>query len=144
MFADLVTRYNAGHMIEGALAHYQYYKTRDFLEPVEKYVGLIRKTFGPGEDQRHGYPGHPEIELALLRLHRLTGNQKHFDLAKFFIEERGNPKGQDGKHYYTWEADKRGEKISERPQSSPHPRSYWYQQAHKPILEQPSVEGHSV
>jgi uncharacterized protein len=126
------------------VAHEQLYKNNRLLEPILKYVDLLDKTFGPREGQRHGYPGHPEIELALLRLHSVTRDQRHFDLAQYFIEERGNLTGQNGKHYYDVEAEERGERLYERPKYFPLPRSYWYQQAHKPILEQETIEGHSV
>lgn len=99
------------------------------MEPILKYVDLLSKTFGPGKDQRHGYPGHPEIELALLRLYNRTGDVKHLALAKYFIEERGNPQGQDGQHYYDVEARERGEGEHERPLTSPESRSYWYVRA---------------
>jgi len=96
-------RYNAGHLIEAALAHRNYYKNDLLIEVIHKYVKLIRSVFGPGKDQRHGYPGHPEIELALIRFYTATGNQDAYDLAQYFIEERGNPTGQDGsmfpRHY---------------------------------------------
>lgn len=138
-------RYNAGHLIEAALAHRTYYNNNLLLEPIEKYVGLIHSVFGPGEQQRHGYPGHPEIELALLRLHAATGNQKAYHLARYFVEERGNPRGQDGMLYYDWEEQQRGDSPYKRPDPYPVARtSHWYNQAHAPILEQPSVEGHSV
>lgn len=109
-----------------------------------KYVELINEKFGPGPEQLHGYPGHPEMELALLRLHARTGNRHAYELAKFFITERGNPHGVQGKHFYLNEAQKRGEKPSDRPDSWPTAHSYWYEQAHKPILEQQTIEGHSV
>lgn len=80
----------------------------------------------------------------MLRLYSATGNQDAYDLAKYFLEERGNPKGQDGKHYYDWEAEQRGESPWKRPDPFPESRSFWYAQAHSPILEQQSVEGHSV
>jgi DUF1680 family protein len=92
----ITIRYNAGHLIEAALAHKKYYGNTLLLEPIEKYVALIRSVFGPEEHQRHGYPGHPEIELALLRLYAATGNQDAYELARYFIEERGNPRGQNG------------------------------------------------
>jgi DUF1680 family protein len=111
-----------------------------------KYVSLIHKTFGRGEGQVRGYPGHPEIELALLRLYKATGYQDAYDLALFFLEERGNWTGQDGKHYYTWERERRGESSWQRPNCYQTRRevNYWYCQAHAPILEQTSVEGHAV
>ncbi|KAE9984795.1 hypothetical protein BLS_001368 [Venturia inaequalis] len=135
--------YNAGHLIEAAIAHHKYFKNNLMLEPLLKYVDLLYSTFGPG-DKIHGYPGHPEIELALLRLHSVTGNPKHLALARYFIEERGNPKGVDGRHFYAWEAEQRGEHPYKRPNSYPMIHSYWYQQAHLPIIEQESVEGHAV
>ncbi|CZR54496.1 probable DUF1680 domain protein [Phialocephala subalpina] len=141
---DLHELYNAGHLIEGALAHSDHYHNDLFLEPILKYVDLLSQTFGPGPDQKHGYPGHPEIELALLRLYEKTGNPKHLALATYFIEERGNPKGQEGRHYYDVEAEARGERENERPIYMPKPRSYWYQQAHEPIINQQTIEGHSV
>ncbi|KAI1501463.1 hypothetical protein F5X99DRAFT_200382 [Biscogniauxia marginata] len=136
--------YNAGHLIEAALAHKNYYKNDLLLEPIQKYVKLIHSTFGPGKDQRHGYPGHPEIELALLRLYTATGNQYAYDLAKYFIEERGQPKGQDGMLYYDWERQQRGDSPWKRSDSYPMHTSNWYNQAHLPILEQKSIEGHAV
>lgn len=137
-------RYNAGHLIEAALAHQDCYKNDLLMEPILKYIDLFSKTFGPGKDQRHGYPGHPEIELALLRLYAHTKDKKHLALAKYFLEERGNPKGQDGQHFYDAEAQERGERANERPGSFPRNKSYWYMQAHEPIVEQQTIEGHSV
>ena len=132
-------------MIEAALAHQQYYKNELLIEPLLKYVHLIRKTFGPDDDQLHAYPGHPEIELALIRLYKVTGDQDAYDLAQYFVRERGNPVGQDGKHYYDWEAEqKRGESKWLRPDTYPTHRSHWYEQAHLPIKEQLTIEGHSV
>jgi uncharacterized protein len=114
------------------------------MEPMERYVKLIHSVFGPGPTQRHAYPGHPEIELALLRLYATTGNQDAYDLGKYFVTERGNPTGQDGMLYYDWEEQKRGEHPFLRPNAYPTARSHWYNQAHAPILEQKTVEGHSV
>ncbi|KAG7412041.1 Non-reducing end beta-L-arabinofuranosidase [Fusarium oxysporum f. sp. rapae] len=141
---DMHELYNAGHLIEAALAHHQYYKNNLLLEPIEKYVALIHRTFGPGENQLHGYPGHPEIELALFRLYQTTGNKDAYDLSRYFIEERGNRKGQHGQHYFEWESKQRGQSLYHRPDSYPEHGSHWYCQAHQPILEQQTVEGHSV
>ncbi|KAF9880933.1 hypothetical protein CkaCkLH20_01975 [Colletotrichum karsti] len=143
-WTNIHIRYNAGHLIEGALAHQQYYRNDRLMEPIQKYIAHIRKRFGPGEGQTRAYPGHPEIELALLRFYSATGSQDAYDLARFFLEERGNPAGQDGKHFYDWEAEQRDEPRWKRPNSWPMDRSFWYCQAHDPILEQTSVEGHAV
>lgn len=101
--------YNCGHLIEAALAHHHHYQNDLLLEPMIKYVNLLAKVFGDGVGQLRGYPGHPEIELALLRLHKVTGDPAHFALAKFFIDERGNPTGFMGKHYYEAESRRRGD-----------------------------------
>ncbi|ETI28106.1 hypothetical protein G647_00555 [Cladophialophora carrionii CBS 160.54] len=140
---DFHELYNAGHLIEAALAHHRLYQNNDLLEPLLKYVELLCRTFGPKEGQIPGYPGHPEIELALLRLWQRTRDPKHLELAKYFITERGRL-GANGEHYYRVEAKARGE--------GPHARMpYWgggdplcYYQAHKPITEQKTIEGHSV
>jgi len=136
--------YNAGHLVEAALAHSKYYKNDLLLEPILKYVKLIRSVFGPEENRRHGYPGHPETELAFLRLYAITGSQEAYDLGRYFVEERGNPTGQHGKHYYDWEAEERGDSPWKRPNSYVHAYDHFYNQSHKPILEQDTVEGHAV
>lgn len=117
-------RYNAGHLIEAALAHNDHYKNDLLLEPILKYVDLLNLTFGPGPEQLHGYPGHPEIELALLRLYEKTKDVKHLDLARYFIEERGNPAGQDGQHYYDMEGKRRGDRDYEKPGYLPYKERY--------------------
>ncbi|KAF2672929.1 DUF1680-domain-containing protein [Microthyrium microscopicum] len=141
---DMHELYNAGHLIEAAVAYHELYNDNDLLEPILKYVDLLHETFGPGDHQRHGFPGHPEIEFALLRLYAVTRDEKHRQLAKYFIQERGNPTGQSGRHYYDVEREERGERQYEWPTYYPTESRYRYQQAHLPILEQPTIEGHSV
>ncbi|KAK4550396.1 hypothetical protein LTR36_003363 [Oleoguttula mirabilis] len=137
--------YNAGHLIEAALAHHACFRTDGLLEPILKYVDLLIRTFGSGSEQKHGYPGHPEIELALLRLYRVTQDERHLQLAEYFLSERGNPKGVDGQHFYAAEKEARGEREGEWPVYYPRDDApYRYSQAHLPITEQPTVEGHAV
>ena len=90
-----------------------------------KYVDLIDRTFGSEDSKLHGYPGHPEIELALLRLYDHTQDQKNLALARYFLTERGNAKGQHGEHYYDWEAEQRGQDPNFRPVFYPEVRSHW-------------------
>lgn len=141
---DMHELYNCGHLIEAALAHRNYYKNDLLLEPLVKYVGLINSTFGPQEGKLHGYPGHPEIEMALLRLYTETGNEDAYNLARYFVEERGNPTGQNGKMYFDWEAEQRQESPWKRPNPYNTAGAHWYNQSHAPILDQHTIEGHSV
>ncbi|KAF2014206.1 glycoside hydrolase family 127 protein [Aaosphaeria arxii CBS 175.79] len=141
---DFHELYNAGHLIEAALAHQDLYHNDHLMEPILKYVKLLCKTFGDGPNQIHGYPGHPEIELALLRLFERTKDPEHFKLANYFITERGNPTGDDGQHFYVSEAKRRGDDPRKRPDYWPDKSCLWYYSAHAPILEQKSIEGHSV
>ena len=79
--------YCAGHMFEAAVAHYLATGKTNFLTIATRYADYIDSVFGP-PPKRLGYPGHPEIELALIKLWRATGNQRYFDLARFFVENR--------------------------------------------------------
>ncbi len=79
--------YCAGHLIEAAVAHFNATGKRTLLDVAIKFVDLIDSIFGP--DKRHGVPGHEEIELALIKLYHLTGEERYLKLAEFFIEERG-------------------------------------------------------
>lgn len=69
--------YTAGHMIEAAAAYYNATGKRKFLDIVSRFADLICETFGPEEGKCHGYPGHPEIELALVKLYRATGQKRY-------------------------------------------------------------------
>jgi DUF1680 family protein len=80
--------YCAGHMFEAAVAHFQATGKTTFLTVATRYADYIDSVFGPAP-KRLGYPGHPEIELALIKLWRATGNPRYFDLARFFVENRG-------------------------------------------------------
>ena len=67
--------YNAGHLIEAAVAYYYATGKRKFLDIMCRYADHIARRFGPGAEQSHGYPGHPELELALVKLARATDRQ---------------------------------------------------------------------
>jgi uncharacterized protein len=130
--------YCAGHLMEGAVAHFQATGQRKLLDALCRYADHIDATFGPAPDQKPGYPGHPEIELALVRLYQATGERRYLELAKFFIDERGQQSATKP-HYYDVEAIARGDD----------PRKFWaksyeYNQSHQPIREQEKVVGHAV
>ncbi len=83
--------YNVGHMYEAAAAHYQATGKRTFLDIAIKNADFIADNFGPG--RLMWPPGHEEIEIGLVKLYRITGNRKYLDLAKFFLDQRGNAEG---------------------------------------------------
>jgi uncharacterized protein len=90
--------YCAGHLFEAAAAHYSATGKRTLLDVARRYADCIDSVFGPEEGKIRGYCGHPEIELALFKLHRATGEARYRDLAVFFLEERGrDPSFFDGK-----------------------------------------------
>ncbi|UCG28131.1 MAG: glycoside hydrolase family 127 protein, partial [Bacteroidales bacterium] len=84
--------YNLGHMYEAAVAHYQATGKRTFLDIAIKSADLVDRDFGWGKFE--SYPGHQEIEIGLVKLYRVTGDKKYLDLAKFFLDVRG-----DGEEY---------------------------------------------
>lgn len=79
--------YCTGHMIEAAVAHYQATGKRNFLDVALKSAELLYKNFGP--NGKPGYPGHPELELALVKLWKATGDRKWFELSRRMVENRG-------------------------------------------------------
>ncbi len=126
--------YCAGHLIEAGVAHFQATGKRALLDVVSRYADLLDATFGRAEGQKRGYPGHEELELALVKLYRATGEKRYLDLSKYFVDERGQQP-----HYYDLEARARGDD----------PAAYWartyaYLQAHVPVREQAEAVGHSV
>ena len=128
--------YTAGHMIEAAVAYYYATGKTAFLEIAKKNADLIGKVFGRGESQRRGYPGHQEIELALVKLYRVTGEQKYLDTAKYFIEERGTQP-----NYLAEELRERGG-FEFFPDLQDYDLAY--SQADIPPVEQTKAQGHSV
>jgi len=105
-----------------------------------RYISLIQSTFGAESDKLHGYPGHEELELALMRLYHLTNATEYFDLARYFIEERGQKR--EGVHYYKMEAQLNG--VTLWPGHFKKESWFEYMQAGLPIREQPVIEGPSL
>ncbi len=126
--------YEIGHDIEGAVAYYQATGRRQFLDAICRAVDLMDANFGPEEGKKKGYDGHEEIELALAKLYKATGNERYLKLCKFFVDERGksNP------HYFDVEA------ATRDPQAGVHQGDYAYYQAGKPLRKMDEVVGHAV
>lgn len=128
--------YTAGHLIEAAVAYYYATGKREFLDIMSRFADLICKEFGPGENQRHGYPGHQEIELALVKLYRATGNRAYLETAKYFIDTRGGTP-----NYFEEEIRRPGFKAIYDEDKEYFPA---YSQSDRPVREQDKAEGHAV
>lgn len=107
--------YNLGHMVEGAIAHYQATGKRNFLDIAMKYADCVCREIGDNPGQVARVPGHQIAEMALAKLYLVTGDKKYLDQAKYFLDKRG----------YTSRTDE-------------------YSQAHKPVIEQDEAVGHAV
>ena len=120
--------YNMGHMYEGAIAYYQATGKRKWLDVAEKSARHINKVFFEGDPAYNDgkpvnqAPGHEEIELALIKMYRVTGDTLYLNMAKRFIDIRGVTFSTKGKN--TRAAD--------------------YAQQHLPVREQRTAVGHAV
>ena len=130
--------YCAGTLMEASIAYYQATGKREFLDAVIRYTDTIDRVFGPGPGQRPGYPGHQEIELALVKLYRTTGEERYLRLARFFVDERGKAPP----HYFDVESAERGEDPDPLKRGAYRP--YDYNQSHQPVRRQHTAEGHAV
>ena len=115
--------YCAGHLIEAAIAYYNATGKDKFLGLMKKYADHLEKVFKDEGSAGFVTPGHEEIELALVKLYRITKEKKYLELSKFFIDSRGLCP----KEKYESGA------INER-----------HAQFHLPVREQKTAEGHSV
>src|SRR5690606_9322978 len=110
--------YNAGHLYEAAVVHHKATGKRNFLDIALKNADLMVATFGDGEGQVSGVPGHQIIETGLIQLYQETGKKEYFELAKYFLDNRGNPQN--------------------------HELLGPYSQDHLPVVQQEEVVGHAV
>ncbi|NIK91448.1 glycoside hydrolase family 127 protein [Mangrovimonas sp. CR14] len=110
--------YNAGHLYEAAAVHYRATGKRNFLDIAIKNADLMVKTFGDEEGKIKAVPGHQIIESGLIKLYQITGNEDYINLAKYFLDNRGNPEN--------------------------HELFGPYSQDSIPVIQQEEVVGHSV
>jgi hypothetical protein len=108
--------YNLGHLYEAAVAHHLATGKRTLLDVALKSANLVCREFGP--DARHDVPGHQEIEIGLVKLFRLTHDERYLNLARFFLDQRGRPEG--------------------------HKLYGDYAQDHMPVVDQDHPVGHAV
>ena len=113
--------YNVGHLYEAAVAHHQATGKRTLLEVAIRNAELIDSVFGPAKIR--DVPGHQEIEIGLVKLYRATGERRYLELAKFFLDQRGQPD--------------RGNLQSNYDNPG-------YTQDHLPVTEQREAVGHAV
>lgn len=130
--------YCAGHMMEAAVAYYNATGKKKLLEVMCRFADHIAMVFGTEEGKIHGYDGHEEIELALVKLYKATGNKKYLDLSKYFIDERGKEP-----NFFLEEWEKRGRVPFWNPSDRSRPDTS-YNQAHIPVREQTTAVGHAV
>ena len=128
--------YCAGHLMEAAVAYFEATGKRALLDIVIRLADHIGSVFGPGPGQKHGYPGHPVIEMALVKLFHATGEPRHLALAQYFIDERGKQP-----HFYDLEERARGEQGHKGYFED---YVYAYTQAHEPVRQQDRAVGHAV
>ncbi|MBB3657736.1 hypothetical protein FHX15_002978 [Rhizobium sp. BK650] len=131
---DLHEMYSMGHLLEGAVAYYEATGKRRFLDVMIRAVDHMIDTFGREPGKLRGYDAHEEIELALVKLYRVTKDPRHLKLATYFVDERGQMPS-----YYDEEARRRGEDPG-----SYVFQTYAYSQAHMPVRDQTQVVGHAV
>ena len=127
--------YCAGHMIEAAVAYYQVTGKRVLLDAVIRLVAHIDSVIGPEDGKLHGYPGHPVIEMALMRLYEITKDPMHLKLARYFVDQRGQSP------LFFADEDAR---MKRKGWWTDGPLGYKYYQAAQPIREQLNAEGHAV
>ena len=117
--------YCAGHLFEAAVAHFNATGKRNLLNVAVKYADLLYARYGP-ESGRLGYGGHPELELALVKLSHATGDHKYFVLAEKLIKTRGS-------HFFAKEHD--------TPEAD-YDGTYWLDDV--PITKHREIKGHAV
>lgn len=114
--------YCAGHLIEGAIAYAKATGKDAMLKVAIKYADLVDRVFRVEHSAAFDTPGHEEIELALVKLYRYTGEERYLKLAEYFINTRGTSK-RDTTYDFTDQE---------------------HMQSHLPVRSQKTAEGHSV
>lgn len=113
--------YCAGHLMEAAAAHYKLTGSTRFIDIMSRYTDYIIKVFAVEKSAGFVTPGHEEIELALIKMYDVTGDDKYLNLCKFFINSRG---------------------VAEEDDIGSH--GYINIQSHLPVRSQKTAEGHCV
>jgi uncharacterized protein len=125
--------YCAGHLIEAGVSLYRGTGNEKILGVVRRLADHIGSRFGTEAPRVRGYDGHEEVELALVKLARLTGDRQYLELASYFVDERGRTP-----NWFETEAS--------QPGFTPifGVKSLDYYQAHVPVRQQRDAVGHAV
>ena len=141
--------YNAGHFFELAVAHHGLSGQNKALNAARRFANHIDGIFGP--DKRYDVDGHQEVELALIKLYRATGERRYLDLARFFLDERGYAHGTERKPFDPKTAvmppKPEGPQTAEQRSANFRARlrvRNGRMQDHKPVIEQFEAVGHAV
>lgn len=127
--------YTTGHLIEAAVAYYQVTGKRRFLDIMSANADLICDVFLEDPEYSDAVPGHEEIELALVKLANVTGNERYRKMALEFVDRRGTTDYLSREHTLDRYVDV---------WHDPNPYHPPYGQAHLPVREQETAEGHAV
>lgn len=135
--------FNAGTLAEAAVAHFRATGKRTLLDPICRYIDYIDSVFGPEAEKLKGYCGHPGIEMALVTLHELTGNDRYLQLSRFFVEQRGqrpnwfeSEDNSDTEMYWV--------EMLRKYYRRQNRNFFEYNQSHAPAREQSEAVGHAV
>ena len=141
--------YNAGHFFEMAVEHHRLTGDRKVLDAAKRFADHIDDTFGPGK--RYEVGGHEEVELALVKLYRATGERRYLELSRFFLDERGHAHGTERKPFdYTKivpPKPPKGPLTGKQRRAARLARLKMRKgrmQDHKPLTEQHEAVGHAV
>jgi DUF1680 family protein len=111
--------YNIGHLLQGSIAYYRATGDRTLLDAGLRFVNeFLWPNFGPGADKKPLFSGHPEMELALIELYRITGDKRHLELAGYLLTG-------DSRMHFT-------------------PENYVYHFCGLPFTSRTHLEGHAV
>ena len=128
--------YNVGHLYEAAVAWFEATGKRNLLDVAVKSADLVDRTFGPRPEQLKNVPGHEEIELALCKLYRATGEKRYLSLARHFLGQRGFDTTGRTSLVFTPDGDLvKGDATTAKGAQI---------QNHAPVLEQREAVGHAV
>jgi len=141
--------YNAGHFFEMAVEHYRLTGDPKVLSAAKRFADHIDGIFGPGK--RYDVDGHQEVELALVKLYRATGERRYLELARFFLDERGYAHGTERKPFDPNTAVEppkpEGTLTDEQRRAYRQARNRvrnGRMQDHKPVVDQHEAVGHAV